>query len=358
MLYQIDEHELLEIWNLLHKSRGGSQNSDTKYVCFSFSKFSPACGLFYQDDYLQSLIRNIRTADVTARNSETKLRFKRHSTFKSAYLASQHPSVLQIHFEINISGLENYFRELLEAFKCDGLLIKNKVLKTYQHQKELLATDINRLLDQSYPRNQLCFSYLSDRNNNNHAFLATAFAFELDDYLNIFKISRSRQYYYVYMSLNRRIDSLLNRNRQQKFSNLFETENSTENITQTEQKSKPLRTDRTEKALYHIAYDNREVRINSIKLSKPNFDSENDVVFDYIVQHPNRKLAMSEIESAIHRNIQKEIKVIIRDLGFKKELKELFFPDVSKTAVFFRNPVSKEIFHQNSLKTPHMQVKE
>ena len=34
--------------------------------------------------------------------------------------------------------------------------------------------------------------------------------------------------------------------------------------------------------LYHVTFINREVRINGFRLSKPNFNSENEVVFDYL----------------------------------------------------------------------------
>lgn len=104
-----------------------------------------------------------------------------------------------------------------------------------------------------------------------------------------------------------------------------------------------------DKILYQITYINREVRLNNIVLAKPNFDSENDVVFEYIFNNPNKKITRKEVESVLKRPTVKKFEQIIRDLGFKGQLKAMFFPNVSIGAIQFINPITKEYLDKNSL---------
>jgi hypothetical protein len=103
---------------------------------------------------------------------------------------------------------------------------------------------------------------------------------------------------------------------------------------------------------YRVTFENREIRINGFRLSKPNFDSENEVVFDFVFRNPNRKIELAEIETAIGRAIVKKLYDIVRSLGFIKEMKSIFFPYISKTAITFINPVSKTEFLRRGLSPP------
>ena len=106
--------------------------------------------------------------------------------------------------------------------------------------------------------------------------------------------------------------------------------------------------------LYQVTFKNREVRVNGFRISKPNFNSENEVVFDFIYRNPGRNIDIQEIEEYIHRPVMKKLREIVRDLGFVHELKEIFFPDISKRCIRFINPVTRRDFELRELKAPQM----
>ena len=116
----------------------------------------------------------------------------------------------------------------------------------------------------------------------------------------------------------------------------------------------PRSSSQNSRVLYWATFDNREIMVNGFRLSKPHFDSENDVVFDFIFRNPGRKLELAEIEAATKRTLHKKLYDIIRTLGFKNELKDIFFPHVSKTAVTFINPVTEADFRKRKLREPHL----
>ena len=106
--------------------------------------------------------------------------------------------------------------------------------------------------------------------------------------------------------------------------------------------------------LYKVTFENGEIRMNGSVLCKPNFNSENEVVFDYLFKNPNRKLGIQDIESGIQRSIKKRFIDIVRTLGFRKELKTMFFPLVSKTAIKFVNPITRTDFEKRGLRAPRI----
>lgn len=95
--------------------------------------------------------------------------------------------------------------------------------------------------------------------------------------------------------------------------------------------------------IYKITYTTaREILLdNKYLLAKPDFDSENDLVFSYLYEHPNEKLTLEQIRIGISRDLTKALHKIIENLGFKGDLKKIFF-DVSKTSILFRNPITRE----------------
>lgn len=103
---------------------------------------------------------------------------------------------------------------------------------------------------------------------------------------------------------------------------------------------------------YRVTFENHEIQVNGFRLSKPNFDSENEVVFDFVFRNPNQKIELAEIETAIGRAIVKKLYDIVRSLGFIKELKSIFFPYISKTAITFINPVTRVDFQRRGLSPP------
>ena len=97
----------------------------------------------------------------------------------------------------------------------------------------------------------------------------------------------------------------------------------------------------TEKVIYKIKYTpSREILCNDIKLAKLNFNSENDNVFNYLFNNPNRKITKKEFKEKAGYAVGKSFHKIVENLGFTGDLRKAFF-NVSEQAMFFRNPVTK-----------------
>jgi len=109
-----------------------------------------------------------------------------------------------------------------------------------------------------------------------------------------------------------------------------------------------------EDVLYEVTFVDREIRINGAVLSKPHYDSENELVFNHLFRNPGRKVDLSEIEAELKRPVRKRLGEIVRDLGFRKELREMFFPDISKSAVRFVNPITRADFSERGLRPPRI----
>lgn len=98
-----------------------------------------------------------------------------------------------------------------------------------------------------------------------------------------------------------------------------------------------------ESTIYKIEFDKtRIIRVNNFAIAKPDFESENEVVFDYIYRNPNRRIQKVEIERALQRTLIKRLHNILSDLGFRADLKKVFFPGVSENGLEFRNPVTRK----------------
>jgi hypothetical protein len=95
----------------------------------------------------------------------------------------------------------------------------------------------------------------------------------------------------------------------------------------------------------YISYSDktREVLLNDvIILAKPNYGSPNNQVFRYLYNKPNTIITKEELErEARKETISKSMRDIVRELGFEKELREIFF-NVSKTKIRFNNPITKQ----------------
>lgn len=85
----------------------------------------------------------------------------------------------------------------------------------------------------------------------------------------------------------------------------------------------------------------REIRINGHLIAKPNFNSENELTFDYLYKNSNKRVSKEEIEKYVGDKLKKPIHSIIRDLGFTGKLAKAFF-NASQKGVFFRNPITRE----------------
>lgn len=73
---------------------------------------------------------------------------------------------------------------------------------------------------------------------------------------------------------------------------------------------------------YEITYSgSREILLNkTFQLAKPDFDSENDLVFSYLYEHPNQKFTRGQLEEVIGRKFTKSLHKIVENLGFEGEL--------------------------------------
>ena len=96
-------------------------------------------------------------------------------------------------------------------------------------------------------------------------------------------------------------------------------------------------------AIYEITYaENRAILLNKhIQLAKPDFNSENDLVFGFLYKNPNKKHSRIDIEDAISNKLSKTLHKIVENLGFKGNLKTAFM-DVTKDTICFRNPITQD----------------
>lgn len=94
---------------------------------------------------------------------------------------------------------------------------------------------------------------------------------------------------------------------------------------------------------YKITYTKqRQILLNdNAQIGKPDFNSENDLVFSLLYEHPNERFTREQIEKEVGVTLTKSLHKIVENLGFEGDTKEAFF-SVSKNAIQFRNPVTKE----------------
>jgi hypothetical protein len=101
----------------------------------------------------------------------------------------------------------------------------------------------------------------------------------------------------------------------------------------------------------------REIILNDLFLiSKPDFDSENERVFDYLYKNPNRIIGKGEIIEDIKISLTKDFNKIVENLKFKKDLRKAFF-DISQDSIKFYNPVSKERLAGLGIKNIPIEIK-
>jgi hypothetical protein len=96
--------------------------------------------------------------------------------------------------------------------------------------------------------------------------------------------------------------------------------------------------------VYRITYtfDRRILLNKDILISHPNLLSENDLVFKYVYDNPNRQILRDEIEKEIKMKLLKNIPKIIDNLGFTRDLRRVFFSNSNEKQFYFRNPITRE----------------
>jgi len=93
---------------------------------------------------------------------------------------------------------------------------------------------------------------------------------------------------------------------------------------------------------YMVTYESRDILLNGKSIARPNFDGENDLVFNYLISNPNKKFTRKQIEEEIKIKLKKTLHKIVENLGFKGDLRKLFF-NVSGSSIQFNNPISTSL---------------
>lgn len=104
--------------------------------------------------------------------------------------------------------------------------------------------------------------------------------------------------------------------------------------------SQPL--EEESEVVYKITYTKqRQILMNNAQIGKPDFNSENDLVFSFLYANPNESFTNEQIEKAVGVKLNKSLHKIVENLGFEGDTKEVFI-SVSKSAIQFRNPITKK----------------
>ncbi len=98
-----------------------------------------------------------------------------------------------------------------------------------------------------------------------------------------------------------------------------------------------------EKDCHYISVrEDRTITLNDkYRLSRPILNSENDLFFLYVFNNPDKKIRVEEIEKDANKTVGKNIGNTLNDLGFKNEIRKLFFL-TNKDTVIFRNFIPKD----------------
>lgn len=103
--------------------------------------------------------------------------------------------------------------------------------------------------------------------------------------------------------------------------------------------------------VYEIKFDDytRQLSINNILLSTPDFDKNGHKLIRYLFQHQNEKLKTATVIKEANLDNTREISGILRDLKFTGNLKKLFI-NSSKQSLQFLNPITQEMLDKSNLK--------
>ena len=105
--------------------------------------------------------------------------------------------------------------------------------------------------------------------------------------------------------------------------------------------------------LYKITYSDhtREIKLNNMVMTRLQSDSKNANFFEYVFSHQNEQIDVKDIEEQAAYSLADSIHDILRDLGFKGNIRQIFFPIATKTKVMFVNPISKQYAIKSDLPT-------
>lgn len=129
-----------------------------------------------------------------------------------------------------------------------------------------------------------------------------------------------------------------------------------EKVADAYQKSRRDEQDGTNKPAYEITYSEqtREILINGFLLKKLRSFSENDAIFACLYKNPNEDKSDEDIKKGIGQKSIKDLNKFIDNIGFKGELRKVFFK-VSRNKIRFNNPITKEYLKE--LGVEHLKLK-
>jgi hypothetical protein len=100
--------------------------------------------------------------------------------------------------------------------------------------------------------------------------------------------------------------------------------------------------ERDASVLYEITYVGREIKINDIYLSKPDFMSENEQFFSYIFERPWQPIKIEAILADLKLpKFKKSVSQMLSDLRFTGDVRKIFCPDASSKGIEFRNSITR-----------------
>jgi len=113
-----------------------------------------------------------------------------------------------------------------------------------------------------------------------------------------------------------------------------------------------VQVDNNEKLLTIKFTKTREIILNDIfLLSKPESFGENESFFEYLYNHQNTELNISNIEKELNLKLEKPVSKILENLGFRKDLKRVFFK-LGQGKILFKNPIPKSDLTDSGTRIP------
>lgn len=114
-----------------------------------------------------------------------------------------------------------------------------------------------------------------------------------------------------------------------------------------------------DRIIYEVQYNDidREIKVNGEFITHLQLNKENDLVFDYLFNHPNKKITKGEIEDAVKIKLTKSLNDIVKNLKFYGMGRTIFFPSLTKTTIEFRNPITLHELKKRGI-DPKKKIKE
>lgn len=111
------------------------------------------------------------------------------------------------------------------------------------------------------------------------------------------------------------------------------------------------------KVLYRANYSEmtRRITINDIQISRPDGFSENELIFAFLYDHPNQSFSLSDLEEHTGE-INKSLHKVVENLGFRGDLKTVFFK-VASDRILFRNPIRESQLKEVGIKKLNLKAK-